>query len=116
MTPTLVVTLLVILAVTVVLAFALREWTVKAPAVIVIYGAVFGLLVAGGGLYTRLTAQRVYDQCVSAVTRSDGNRAYQLFLITLIDRELPAAGLGAELRTVLDLQLPERSLAECVEP
>lgn len=116
MTTTLILTLLVILGVTAVLAWHLRNWTVKAPAVIVIYGVVFALLIAGGGLYTRLTAQRVYDQCIYSVTRSDGNRAYQLFLISIIDRELPSSGLGDELRVALDDQLPQRSVDECAVP
>lgn len=101
--------------VTVCLAWRLRHKTLKAPATVVIYGAGVCLLIVGAASYRRLIEQRAYDDCVTSVTRSDGNRAQHTWLIDEIER-LGGIDLAARGRAELDQNLPARSLDDCVKP
>lgn len=103
----------VIIAVLTALAMiATRHKILKAPLTILVLGCVAIGWVVSVSAYNRLQAQRAYDTCSTSVTRSDGNRTQWH---DLADR-LEARGLPDDaefLRTQLNLNLPDRSLAEC---
>lgn len=58
-----------------------------------------------------------YAACVAKVDRSIGNRAYNLFVISLLQHELPGRpDLAEQLTTELDRDLPKLSLEHDCPP
>lgn len=94
-------------------AIRVRGKKAPAPAVAIIYG----LLVVGGmaatAAYVRIQDQRVRDQCVYNVGRSDGNRAQWLDLADYLTDEGVAPDAVQFIQQRLDVNLPQRDITEC---
>lgn len=65
-------------------------------------------------------ARIVYTACLESVTRSDGNRAWKIWLLDFIQENAPGSDFGTRLvtegRVKLDELLPARSPSECEDP
>lgn len=99
---------------TALLALLKREAQIPAPVTIINFGL---LLILGLGVFTYIqheADQDDYDACIARVDRSYGNRAYNLVVIGVIDREVPGSeGIQAELTDALNEFLPALDYAAC---
>lgn len=108
----LILALVVVLVGTLAVMHVTRHKILKAPPTVAMYGLVVCAGIVGANVYGELQAQREFDACVTAVSRSVGNRAQHM----AISLELRDAGLIAvadRLDAELNVNLPERSLDEC---
>lgn len=105
---------LVIGAVVIATAIAGRNTRVTFPPVVLLYGLVIVLAVYVHNREQSDAIAREHDRCVFTAERSIGNRQQWLFLISVLQVEIPNRhDLVDNLQQSLDLNLPALDAADC---
>lgn len=108
-----IIVVIIVMAVALVVARKYKNVAVSAAPVIIIYALLAAVAGIGGVQLQQFQSARLHDLCVERVERSAGSRAYNLKLISIVDRELPNSGIAAELLAALDLYLPPLTIEGC---
>lgn len=107
------VTLTVIVTIATIGALAVRGRRFPAPAGIMIVGLVMVVATIGVYAYGRIQTQRVHDQCIYNVSRSDGNRQMWLDIGMFLKDHGVANDAVVFIAEHLDTNLPQRTITEC---
>jgi hypothetical protein len=80
---------------------------------VIVCGAVAFLFLAGSTAYLRIQNQRLHDQCIYNVSRSDGNRQQWLDLGAYLTAHEVSPDAVLFITQHLDINLPSRTVDDC---